>query len=108
MNKKIECPICFESFNSDKRKPMMLPCNHTFCEPCLLKCDKKICSICRNEWVSKQVNFTLLESLERYDSLMRKLGLENDEQTQQFFKLLETSKSINDLPVNEKLKKMPA
>lgn len=107
-NKEIECPICLKLYNSDTCKPMILqPCNHSFCEACLLKCDKKICATCQSEWVSKNANYMGLDALERYDSLVRALGLENDEQTKQLVKILQTTKSINDVPVHERLKKMP-
>ncbi|KAJ8298062.1 hypothetical protein KUTeg_024593 [Tegillarca granosa] len=31
----LRCHICNEKFNQDERHPKSLPCNHTFCLPCL-------------------------------------------------------------------------
>ncbi|KAK7097391.1 E3 ubiquitin-protein ligase TRIM63-like isoform X2 [Littorina saxatilis] len=31
----LRCSVCQESFNETKRPPKSLPCNHTFCVPCL-------------------------------------------------------------------------
>lgn len=31
----LRCSVCQESFNEMKRPPKSLPCNHTFCVPCL-------------------------------------------------------------------------
>ena len=28
----LECKICFEAFNTTDRKPLVLPCGHTFCK----------------------------------------------------------------------------
>lgn len=41
------CDICFESFKS----PKLLPCRHTFCEPCLSKYGKVTCPADRNEFL---------------------------------------------------------
>ncbi|XP_064609697.1 tripartite motif containing 13-like [Liolophura sinensis] len=31
----LRCNICHEKFNENERLPKSLPCNHTFCQPCL-------------------------------------------------------------------------
>ena len=28
----LECKICFETYNTTNRKPLVLPCGHTFCK----------------------------------------------------------------------------
>ncbi|KAK3593024.1 hypothetical protein CHS0354_005388 [Potamilus streckersoni] len=78
-DKKLNCPICLEIFES----PKILPCFHTFCEKCIckhvrglkkenIKSDTIECPICRNpcpapatyqttdDWASKLSNNTML------------------------------------------------
>jgi len=31
-----ECQICFEEYNNDDKKPMVLDCGHTICNSCLM------------------------------------------------------------------------
>ncbi|XP_071964661.1 uncharacterized protein [Antedon mediterranea] len=31
----LECPMCLEIFDSTRHRPKLLPCQHTFCVPCL-------------------------------------------------------------------------
>ena len=33
----MECEICFNAWNTEKRIPKILPCGHTFCQSCLLE-----------------------------------------------------------------------
>lgn len=35
MQSFLECGICLEQFNESKRKPVVLPCGHTICIPCI-------------------------------------------------------------------------
>ncbi len=37
----LECKICYEKYDTDKSKPMMLGCGHTFCLSCIQKLDPK-------------------------------------------------------------------
>ena len=52
-----ECPICLETFSSDKPRILVVPCCHSFCSICLKKnCDTNKskclkCSICRGKIV---------------------------------------------------------
>jgi hypothetical protein len=49
MERSFECPVCFDQF-SPKVKPLLIPCGHTVCAPCLenLKRDRIIeCPVCR-------------------------------------------------------------
>ena len=32
-----ECRICFENWDSDNCVPKVLPCGHSFCDPCIRK-----------------------------------------------------------------------
>ncbi|KAH9519290.1 hypothetical protein Btru_075189 [Bulinus truncatus] len=33
----LRCPVCHEKYNQDDLAPKSLPCNHTFCLPCLIQ-----------------------------------------------------------------------
>ncbi|OMJ80721.1 hypothetical protein SteCoe_18972 [Stentor coeruleus] len=49
MDVNFECPICFEIFTSDI-KPLVVPCGHTVCTPCiksLIKSTNFECPVCR-------------------------------------------------------------
>ena len=53
------CCICSEGYDEAERKPLVLPCSHTFCESCLLQVqatDMKVCPICRSDWSEHSVD----------------------------------------------------
>lgn len=60
------CSVCFEDFNSDLRKPILLECGHTFCSHCLATMHATFCPICRTKIkkTSKFINKQLLLSNE--------------------------------------------
>ena len=33
----LECKICYEPYNTTSRKPLILPCGHTFCKDTISK-----------------------------------------------------------------------
>jgi hypothetical protein len=65
-----ECSICFEGYNCEKRKPLVINCGHTFCEICLkqiIEKDRASCPICKfkiNRVSIKDipVNYAILDS----------------------------------------------
>lgn len=66
----LECPMCFEFYDSNKRVPKLLQCQHTFCLPCILRLEKGhviTCPQCRKDQACPQAgaskianNFTML------------------------------------------------
>ena len=49
----ITCCICEEVYNVLEKKPLVLPCGHTFCRSCLQQLKSRndeICPICRRNW----------------------------------------------------------
>ena len=70
----LECPMCFEIYDSSIRWPKLLPCQHTFCQPCLQLLDKNQrinCPQCRIDHISPQGgakrlpnNFTMLSLID--------------------------------------------
>ena len=53
IEKYLTCPICQEIFDD----PIRISCGHTFCKQCLLQWEKKsnnkLCSLCRNQYVTE-------------------------------------------------------
>ena len=43
----LQCEVCMEPFDPEKRPPKLLPCGHNFCEHCLfnLCCHQQVSSI---------------------------------------------------------------
>ena len=35
MDSIFECGVCFKQYNHSEKKPLSLPCGHTFCLECL-------------------------------------------------------------------------
>eukprot|EP00933_Yihiella_yeosuensis_P006553 TRINITY_DN111284_c0_g1_i1.p1 TRINITY_DN111284_c0_g1~~TRINITY_DN111284_c0_g1_i1.p1 ORF type:complete len:364 (+),score=51.93 TRINITY_DN111284_c0_g1_i1:69-1160(+) len=71
----MQCGICFESFNVESRTPMALPCQHTFCKPCVLRFPsvpgrKKECPMCRSRFSpdTAKVNHGLKDALASLNS----------------------------------------
>ena len=49
----ITCCICEEVYNLEERKPLLLPCSHTFCRSCLQQMMARnncLCPVCRASW----------------------------------------------------------
>ncbi|OMJ82636.1 hypothetical protein SteCoe_16617 [Stentor coeruleus] len=50
MDRSFECPVCFEQYSSEV-KPLVIPCGHTVCSPCLKSLAKNRtleCPVCRS------------------------------------------------------------
>ena len=51
--KGFDCNICFESYDTENKKPIALSCGHIICEMCLITYTKKIkdagCPTCRKK-----------------------------------------------------------
>ncbi|KAL3990251.1 hypothetical protein ACH3XW_30980 [Acanthocheilonema viteae] len=74
----IRCEICFEPFHIKKRLPKLLPCEHNFCEQCIISLcchqqyyllDSINCPTCRSEFststaLAATTNYDLCELLE--------------------------------------------
>uniref|UniRef100_A0AC34Q1Q7 RING-type domain-containing protein n=1 Tax=Panagrolaimus sp. JU765 TaxID=591449 RepID=A0AC34Q1Q7_9BILA len=74
----LQCEVCLEPFDSEKRPPKLLPCGHNFCENCLfnLCCHQQYCFLdficcptCRQQFDSKTAikaptNYDLCKMLE--------------------------------------------
>ncbi|XP_034246575.1 uncharacterized protein LOC117648264 [Thrips palmi] len=43
----MQCPICYEVYNQQDRRPKIVPCGHTFCLVCLKSLRVKECPTCR-------------------------------------------------------------
>lgn len=55
-NKK--CAVCDENYDHGERKPLLLPCGHSYCGPCLRQLsnsDQKFCPMCRGDWHATSV-----------------------------------------------------
>ena len=75
----LTCCLCFELYNTTQQVPKALPCQHTFCVPCLDKCiqtaddigQEHKCPICKGMFVLPHqgacdlpTNFTVMDMLE--------------------------------------------
>jgi hypothetical protein len=59
------CSICDESY-TDERPSLELPCQHTFCKPCIAQLevdDTRICPFCRKTWEENLINSATVTSL---------------------------------------------
>ena len=63
---ELNCVICFDLFDENVRKPMMLfPCGHTFCEACLKQINNNICPTCNSNYTQVSVNWSLKKMLSK-------------------------------------------
>ena len=72
LEEMFECPICMEEYKPNSvKKPLILPCGHTFCISCINKAFKNnriSCFLCKSSHVRNQpsnfaVNYILLSSI---------------------------------------------
>jgi|LauGreDrversion4_2_1035121.scaffolds.fasta_scaffold1370325_1 hypothetical protein len=76
MKNNIICETCKESYNVDKKKPIYLPCSHTFCKQCLADNLKKNSYIkCP---IDSKKHFQMLEQYPTNQLIMRQLPIETD------------------------------
>ena len=55
----ITCCICEEIYNLEERKPLLLPCSHSFCQSCLQQMktgNNDLCPVCRSSWGGQSVD----------------------------------------------------
>ena len=55
----ITCSICVEVYNLDERKPLLLPCSHSFCRNCIQQMqtnNKSCCPQCRKSWTGQSID----------------------------------------------------
>ena len=55
----ITCCVCEEVYNLEERKPLLLPCSHTFCRSCLQQLkstNNELCPVCRASWTGQTVD----------------------------------------------------
>ena len=53
------CSIGAEVYNLESRKPLLLPCSHSFCHICLQQLKSRsneLCPVCRESWAVKSVD----------------------------------------------------
>lgn len=42
-----ECGVCFEGYNEQQRRPLVLPCGHTLCQACVFSLQQQRCPECK-------------------------------------------------------------
>mmetsp|Transcript_8611 Transcript_8611/g.16886 ORF Transcript_8611/g.16886 Transcript_8611/m.16886 type:complete len:336 (+) Transcript_8611:700-1707(+) len=42
----LKCVICFEKYDAEARRPLMLQCGHSFCKDCLVRIDNHVAITC--------------------------------------------------------------
>ena len=55
----ITCSICAEVYNFDERKPLLLPCSHSFCRNCIQQMQTNnypLCPVCRKSWTGQSID----------------------------------------------------
>ena len=55
MDSIFECGVCFKSYNHSEKKPLSLPCGHTFCLECLKQLNKHQIIKCPFDKISHHV-----------------------------------------------------
>lgn len=70
------CETCKDSYNTDKKKPIYLPCSHTFCKLCLADNLKKNTYIkCP---IDNKKHFQMLDQYTTNQMILRQLNYETD------------------------------
>jgi len=63
----MECKICYELYDNQLRKPLILNCGHSFCSDCMDKlrnAPNHLCPVCKEQITQKQSNYALLDILD--------------------------------------------
>ncbi len=75
MNAIFECGICYKQYDHNEKKPISLPCGHTFCYECIRKTYKNGVVKCSYDSISHHVspenlpvNYQLLTALPMRDT----------------------------------------
>lgn len=99
----MDCKVCFEKFDKQKRKPITINCGHSYCVVCLNVLIKKknfVCPTCRSPITNEKTNYTVMEILDLnplFDPNREiKVHINNA------FKEFEDTKKAFDLKCNEK------
>ena len=53
----LECQICYQEFNTDRRTPMTSSCGHTICKECVDRLTTQECPLCRAPRIIWTKNF---------------------------------------------------
>ncbi len=62
----MNCKICFEQYNKNKHKPVILmQCGHSVCITCLNELTTFLCPICREQIITSKPNYDLIDLLEQ-------------------------------------------
>ena len=56
MESIFECGVCFKTYNHSEKKPLSLPCGHTFCLECLRQINKHSIIKCPFDKIAHHVN----------------------------------------------------
>ena len=72
-----KCPICYEQFDSQDKKPIVLfPCGHSICSECLKHYERSTnsrkCCMCNSSYKSTAVNYALLNAMGQASSAQSK------------------------------------
>ena len=93
---QMSCLICKDEFDSESRKPRILPCGHSFCEDCLeTRSYLTTCAYCRTT-----------NNLESYESCIINFGLLNGRPVNFHLSELEYSKLKDLIEISNLKKKM--
>ena len=70
MESIFECGVCFKSYSHNEKKPLSLPCGHTFCLECLRQLNKHALIKCPFDKIAHHViaenlpvNYAILTAL---------------------------------------------
>lgn len=90
-----QCPICFESFCLT-RKPLIFPCGHTICDPCVsdILLAQKPCPICMKQIPSDKNSFIINYSLIPVQAL-QKPAIDHSTYTKKLIQEIEFFEGIN-------------
>ena len=78
---RISCSICEEEYNLEERKPLLLPCSHTFCRTCLLQLkatNNELCPNCWGSWEGHDIDgFMVIRQLAEYTDEKTKIKVKS-------------------------------